>query len=84
MYRDASRDSDQIESEANYLFEIIKNQQQLLKLAQNPLLLCIMVLIRYQGSRLPYRHVDLYWQIMDALAETWNLARNISGRSIDL
>ncbi|MBN1352843.1 HEAT repeat domain-containing protein [candidate division KSB1 bacterium] len=84
-YRNLYRDCDiEWEAEADALFKMITNQSQLLRLASNPLLLTIMVLIHYQGSRLTYRRVDLYWQIVDALAETWNLVRNISGRSIDL
>jgi len=53
-------------------------------LATNPLLLTLLALIHYQGTRLPNRRVDLYRLCVEALAETWNLARSLSGRAIDL
>ena len=71
--------------EANALFNTIKDSPPLFKLATNPLLLTIMALLHYQGgARLPHRRVDLYTYIIDALAETWNAVRSLSGRPIDL
>jgi len=71
--------------EAKVLYDIIKNNPSLFKLATNPLLLTIMALLHHQGgARLPYRRVDLYTYIIDALAETWNRVRSLSGRPIDL
>jgi formylglycine-generating enzyme required for sulfatase activity len=52
-------------------------------LARNPLLLTILALIHNQGTRLPDRRVDLYRLCVEALAETWNRARSLSGREID-
>ncbi|MFQ6016541.1 MAG: formylglycine-generating enzyme family protein, partial [Anaerolineae bacterium] len=54
------------------------------RLAANPLLLTILALIFYQGTRLPQRRVELYRLSVEALAQTWNLARSLSGRPIDL
>ncbi len=54
------------------------------RLATNPLLLTLLALIHYQGTRLPNRRADLYRLCVEALAETWNLARSLSGRPIDL
>jgi len=54
------------------------------RLATNPLLLTLLALIHYQGTRLPNRRTDLYRLCVEALAETWNLARSLSGRPIDL
>lgn len=53
-------------------------------LARTPLLLTILALIHNQGARLPDRRVDLYRLCVEALAETWNRARSLSGREIDL
>jgi HEAT repeat protein/energy-coupling factor transporter ATP-binding protein EcfA2 len=54
------------------------------RLATNPLLLTLLALIHYQGTRLPNRRADLYRLCVEALAETWNLARSLSGKAIDL
>jgi predicted NACHT family NTPase len=54
------------------------------ELARNPLLLTILALIHNQGARLPDRRVDLYRLCVQALAETWNRARSLSGRPVDL
>ena len=54
------------------------------RLATNPLLLTLLALIHHQGARLPNRRTDLYRLCVEALAETWNLARSASGRPIDL
>ncbi len=53
-------------------------------LARNPLLLTILALIHNQGTRLPDRRVDLYRLCVEALAETWNRARSLSGREINV
>ncbi len=54
------------------------------ELARNPLLLTILALIHNQGARLPDRRVDLYRLCVAALAETWNRARSLSGRPVDV
>ncbi|ETX05241.1 MAG: hypothetical protein ETSY2_24115 [Candidatus Entotheonella gemina] len=54
------------------------------RLATNPLLLTLLALIHYQGVRLPNRRADLYRLCVEAFAETWNLARSLTGRPIDL
>lgn len=54
------------------------------RLATNPLLLTLLALIHHQGTRLPHRRSELYRLCVEALAETWNLARSLTGRPIDL
>lgn len=54
------------------------------ELARNPLLLTILALIHTQGARLPDRRVDLYRRCVAALAETWNRARSLTGRPVDV
>lgn len=53
-------------------------------LARTPLLLTILALIHNQGARLPDRRVELYRLCVEALAETWNRARSLSGRPVDV
>jgi formylglycine-generating enzyme required for sulfatase activity len=55
---------------------------QVTDLARNPLLLTILALIHNQGARLPDRRADLYRLCVEALAETWNRTRSLSGRPI--
>ncbi|MBP1466139.1 SUMF1/EgtB/PvdO family nonheme iron enzyme [Candidatus Chloroploca sp. M-50] len=54
------------------------------ELARNPLLLTILALIHNQGARLPDRRVELYRLCVAALAETWNRARSLSGRPVEV
>lgn len=69
---------------AENLVGAIKGHPAIQKLAANPLLLTLLALIHRQGTRLPHRRVDLYRLCVEALAETWNLARSLSGRPINL
>jgi len=66
------------------LIEAIHSHPAIRRLAANPLLVTILALIHYQGTRLPHRRVELYRLCVEALAETWNLAHSLSGRPIDL
>lgn len=54
------------------------------ELARTPLLLTVLALIHNQGARLPDRRVELYRRCVEALAETWNRARSLSGRPVDV
>jgi formylglycine-generating enzyme required for sulfatase activity len=62
----------------------IHSDPNVVKLAANPLLLSILALIHYQGTRLPHQRAELYRLCVEALAETWNRARGLSGRPINL
>ncbi len=53
-------------------------------LARCPLLLTILALIHQQGSSMPDRRVDLYRLCVEALAETWNRSRSLTGREVDV
>jgi len=57
------------------LLHAIRGNPGVERLAKNPLLLTILALIHHQGTRLPQRRVELYRLSVEALAETWNLAR---------
>jgi formylglycine-generating enzyme required for sulfatase activity len=69
---------------AEWLVAEIHSDPNIVKLAANPLLLSILALIHYQGTRLPHQRVELYRLCVEALAETWNRARGLSGRPINL
>jgi energy-coupling factor transporter ATP-binding protein EcfA2 len=60
---------------AKNLIHAIKGNPSVERLAKNPLLLTILALIHHLGTRLPQRRVELYRLCIEALAETWNLAR---------
>ncbi|MGD9100432.1 MAG: HEAT repeat domain-containing protein [Anaerolineae bacterium] len=72
------------EARARNLTEAVRGDPGVSRLATNPLLLTILALIHQQGTRLPQRRVDLYRLCVEALAETWNLARTLTGRPINL
>jgi predicted NACHT family NTPase len=64
-----------VDLRAQNLIRAIKSNPGVERLAKNPLLLTILALIHHQGTRLPQRRVELYRLCIEALAETWNLAR---------
>jgi energy-coupling factor transporter ATP-binding protein EcfA2 len=69
---------------AEALVEQIKGTPAVRCLAGNPLLLTILAVIHRQGTRLPAQRVELYRLCVEALAESWNRARSIGGRPIEL
>ena len=69
---------------ADQLATAVTSHPGVRRLATNPLLLTLLALIHHQGTRLPHRRVELYRLCVEALAETWNLARSLTGRPIDL
>jgi HEAT repeat protein/energy-coupling factor transporter ATP-binding protein EcfA2 len=66
------------------LLKVIMNTPSVKRLAANPLLLTIIALIFYLGAKLPNRRVELYQLCVNTLAETWNRARSLSGRPVDV
>ncbi len=54
------------------------------EMARNPLMLTAMALIYEQGTRLPEQRIELYRLLIEAFVETWNRARSLTGRPIDL
>lgn len=73
-----------IESRAHDLSMAVFTNPNVTTLARSPLLLTILALIHHQGASLPDRRVDLYRLCVEALAETWNRARSLSGREVDV
>lgn len=72
------------ERRAASLAEAATSHPGVRRLASNPLMLTLLALVHQQGTRLPNRRADLYRLCVEALAETWNLARSLSGRPIDV
>jgi HEAT repeat protein len=70
--------------QTNELLKVITNTPSVKRLAANPLLLTIIALIFYLGAKLPNRRVELYQLCVETLAETWNRARSLSGRPVDV
>ncbi len=73
-----------VQIHANSLSSAVFADPGITDLARKPLLLTILALIHNQGARLPNRRVDLYRLCVEALAETWNRTRSLSGREINL
>ena len=73
-----------VQLRAENLFAAITEHPGVEQLATNPLLLTLLALVHHQGTRLPHHRVELYRLCIEALAETWNLARSLTGRPIDL
>jgi formylglycine-generating enzyme required for sulfatase activity len=73
-----------IEQRAHDLQAAVFTNANVNNLARSPLLLTILALIHQQGASLPDRRVDLYRLCVEALAETWNRSRSLSGREVDV
>lgn len=69
----------QVEATKTSLLTTIQKSPALSRLATNPLLLTIMVLMKRQGVSLPQRRVELYHQFLRTLIRDWNIARNPIG-----
>jgi formylglycine-generating enzyme required for sulfatase activity/energy-coupling factor transporter ATP-binding protein EcfA2 len=59
------------------LLEAIFTRPSIERLAANPLLLTILALIKRTGVTLPEQRVKLYELYLEALIESWNLARSL-------
>jgi energy-coupling factor transporter ATP-binding protein EcfA2 len=73
-----------VEAREEGLFSAATATPPIRRLASNPLLLTLIALIHHQGTRLPYHRGELYRLCIEALSETWNLARSLTQRPIDL
>ncbi len=65
------------ESERHDLLEAIFSRPSVERLAANPLLLTILALIKRTGVVLPEQRARLYELYLQALIESWNLARSL-------
>lgn len=82
------RSDDQVAASAaehqGALLQAIADAPHVRALAANPLMVTILALIHYQNVRLPEQRAELYRLCVEALAETWNQVRSLSGRPIDV
>ena len=69
--------------EARKLFRCIKQNKSVYKLAQNPLLITIIALIYYQGSKLPEKRAALYEVATSTLLDNWVKLRAHQKNNID-
>jgi formylglycine-generating enzyme required for sulfatase activity len=65
------------ERERRDLLDAIFTRPSIERLAANPLLLTILALIKRTGVTLPEQRVKLYELYLEALIESWNLARSL-------
>ena len=65
------------EKERRDLLAAIFSRPSVERLAANPLLLTILALIKYTGVNLPEQRVKLYELYLQAMIESWNLARSL-------
>lgn len=77
---EASRDA--AAAEASRLSRAVFANPGVRRLASNPLLLTILVLIHRQGMELPRRRAELYEIYLNTLVNTWARARNLDGLAI--
>ncbi len=62
---------------ANDLIEALRDKPQIARLAANPLLLTIIVLMHWRGTKLPSRRVQVYENATDTLIEYWTQQRGV-------
>lgn len=60
---------------ADNLIAALQNKPQISRMAANPLLLTIMVLMHWRGTKLPSRRVQVYQSATDTLIEYWTAHR---------
>ncbi|MCL4298461.1 MAG: HEAT repeat domain-containing protein [Anaerolineae bacterium] len=64
-----------IHTDADDLIQALQTKPQIGRLAANPLLLTIMVLMHWRGVKLPSRRVEIYQNATDTLIEYWTTHR---------
>ncbi|MCP4361193.1 MAG: SUMF1/EgtB/PvdO family nonheme iron enzyme [Chloroflexi bacterium] len=72
----------QARQECDELLAAIEARPSVRRLAGNPLLLTILALIKYTGVTLPEQRVKLYELYLQALIESWNLARALDQKPV--
>ncbi|MBU7013087.1 MAG: SIR2 family protein [Theionarchaea archaeon] len=65
------------EEKSNKLAEIILKRERILRLARNPLLLTILVLIHRVGKKLPERRAEFYEYAVRTTAGTWDIWKRL-------
>ncbi|MEG6444805.1 NACHT domain-containing protein [Enterobacter roggenkampii] len=60
-------------SDAERLGEVLVSNQSLKRLAENPLLLTMLLVVKHGAGRLPPDRVSLYSRAVEVLLDTWNI-----------
>jgi energy-coupling factor transporter ATP-binding protein EcfA2 len=77
----SDNDKAQANEKATELFNSIKQNQSVMRLATNPLLVTIIALIHYQGSTLPEKRASLYDIATSTFLENWVKQRESNKRN---
>jgi HEAT repeat protein len=64
--------------DANDLIQALRAKPQIARMAANPLLLTIIVLMHWRGVKLPNRRVQVYQNATDTLIEYWTAMRGVA------
>ncbi|MGD2249636.1 MAG: SIR2 family protein, partial [Candidatus Methanofastidiosia archaeon] len=70
-------DKEKAEEKAFNLFEVIEDRERIFRLARNPLLLTILVLIQRVGGTLPERRADFYDLAVRTIVGSWDTLKNL-------
>jgi hypothetical protein len=68
--------------EAESLLDELQRHPKVAELARNPLMLVIVLLIRYEQARLPEERVHLYHRAVLTLLDSWNYSRSLTSREV--
>ncbi len=79
---DSPKAREAAETERAALLDAIDARESVARLAANPLLLTILALIKRTGVSLPGHRAKLYELYLEALIESWNLARSLDQRPV--
>ena len=80
VFQDQAKANQQAES----LLQVIAENPQLGVLAQNPLLLTVLIILYYNRGALPLNRVDLYEDAIDILLVRWDTVKGIQSSKINL
>ena len=77
-------DQSTADQRAEFLLNLIAENPQVSVLAQNPLLLTILLILYYNEGTLPLNRADLYEDAIDVLLSRWDAAKGINLPKINL
>lgn len=66
-------DSPQAEAEGRQVADLLLRKESLKRLAENPLLLTMLLVVKHGAGRLPPDRVSLYSRAVEVLLDTWNI-----------
>jgi hypothetical protein len=66
-------DSPEAQAEGRRVAKLLMNNESLRRLAENPLLLTMLLVVKHGAGRLPPDRVSLYGRAVEVLLDTWNI-----------